>query len=147
MITGSQGGEIMNQNARFLGEMNGNRNVYASATNYWRSDENPGDGITPKPRMVNTGIRGQSSSYWVEDGSFVRIKNIRLGYTLPNKLVKSIGFSSVRFYVNLENVHVFSDYRNYDPENSTFQSGYRAGYDYGAYPTPFTASFGVNLSL
>lgn len=147
MITGSQGGEIMNQNARFLGEMNGNRNVYASATNYWRSDDNPGDGMTPKPRMVNTGIRGQSSSYWVEDGSFVRIKNIRLGYSLPAKFVKSIGFSALRVYVNLENVHVFSDYRNYDPENSTFQSGYRAGYDYGAYPTPFTASFGVNLSL
>ena len=137
----------MNQNARFLGEFNGNRGVYASTCNYWRSDDNPGDGWTPKPRSVNTGVRGQSTSYWVEDGSFVRLKNVRLGYTFPAKLVKNLGISNLRLYVNLENVHVWSDYRNYDPENSTFQSGYRVGYDYGAYPTPFTASFGLNMSF
>lgn len=147
MFTGTQGNEIMNQNARFLGEFNGNRGVYASTCNYWRSDDNPGDGWTPKPRSVNTGVRGQSTSYWVEDGSFVRLKNVRLGYTFPAKLVKNLGISNLRLYVNLENVHVWSDYRNYDPENSTFQSGYRVGYDYGAYPTPFTASFGLNMSF
>lgn len=147
MLTGSHGGEIMNQNARFLGEFNGNRNLYASAANYWRSDADPGDGMTPKPRTVYTGIRGQSTSYWVEDGSFVRIKNIRLGYTFPSTLVRSIGLSNVRVYVNLENVYVFSDYRNYDPEGSTFQTGYRVGYDYGAYPTPFSATFGLNVTF
>lgn len=147
MLTGSQGGEIMNQNARFLGEFNGNRNLYESATNYWRSDAEPGDGMTPKPRSVYTGIRGQSTSYWVEDGSFVRIKNIRLGYTLPKSLVRTIGLTNIRAYVNLENVYVFSDYRNYDPEGSTFQTGYRVGYDYGAYPTPFSATFGINLTF
>ena len=42
--------------------------------------------------------------------------------------------------VNMENVHVFSDYSNYDPEGSTFQTGYRVGYDYGAYPNPFAIS-------
>jgi TonB-linked SusC/RagA family outer membrane protein len=147
MFTGSHGGEIMNQNARFLGEFNGNRNAYASVTNYWRSDENPGDGWTPKPRSVNTGIRGESSSYWVEDGSFVRLKNIRLGYTLPANIIKKAGLANLRFYVNMENIHVWSDYRNYDPENSTFQTGYLVGYDYGAYPTPFTASFGINVTF
>lgn len=147
MLTGAQGGEIMNQNARFLGEFNGNRNVYASVANYWRSDAEPGDGMTPKPRTVSTGVRGQSTSYWVEDASFVRIKNIRLGYTFPVKLIQQIGLSGLRAYVNLENVHVFSNYRNYDPENSTFQSGYRVGYDYGAYPTPFSATFGLNVSF
>lgn len=147
MLTGAQGGEIMNQNARFLGEFNGNRNVYASVANYWRSDAEPGDGMTPKPRTVSTGVRGQSTSYWVEDASFVRIKNIRLGYTFPVKLIQQIGLSGLRAYVNLENVHVFSNYRNYDPENSTFQSSYRVGYDYGAYPTPFSATFGLNVSF
>jgi TonB-linked SusC/RagA family outer membrane protein len=147
MLTGSQGGEIMNQNARFLGEWNGSRNLYASRTNYWRSDDNPGDGMTPKPRTIQTGIRGQSSSLWVEDGSFTRIKNIRLGYTFPSRLVAPLGITNLRLYVNLENVYVFSDYSNYDPEGSTFQSGYRVGYDYGAYPTPFTATFGLNISF
>ena len=147
MLTGSQGGEIMNQNARFLGEFNGDRNAYASVYNYWRSDNNPGDGMTPKPRTINTGILGESSSYWVEDGSFVRLKNIRLGYTFPIKTVNSLGITNLRLYINMENIHVWSDYRNYDPENSTFQSGYLVGYDYGAYPTPFQATFGVNVSF
>jgi TonB-linked SusC/RagA family outer membrane protein len=147
MLTGSEGGEIMNQNARFLGEWNGSRGTYASCTSYWRSDDDPGDGMTPKPRTIATGVRGQSTSYWVEDGSFVRIKNIRLGYTFPTKWVNSLGLAQLRAYINLENVYVFSDYRNYDPENSTFQTGYRVGYDYGAYPTPFTATFGVSISF
>lgn len=147
MLTGSEGGEIMNQNARYLGEWNGSRGGYKSLTKYWRSDENPGDGITPKPRTVTTGVRGQSSSYWVEDGSFWRLKNIRLGYTFPRQLVNRVGISNLRIYCNLENVYVHSDYRNYDPENSTFQTGYRVGYDYGAYPTPFTCSFGINLTF
>ncbi|MCI1741110.1 MAG: TonB-dependent receptor [Prevotella sp.] len=147
MLTGSQGGEIMNQNARFLGGFNGDRNAYASVYNYWRSDENPGDGMTPKPRTVNTGILGECSSSWVENGSFVRLKNLRLGYTFPEKVNKSLGLSNLRLYINLENVHVWSNYRNYDPENSTFQTGYLLGYDYGAYPTPFSASFGINVSF
>ena len=147
MLNGVHGNEIMNQNARFLGEFNGDRGVYASSYNFWRSDSNPGDGWIPKPRTVNTGVRGQCTSYWIDDGSFVRIKNVRLGYTFPARLVERAHIASARIYVNLENVYVFSDYRNYDPENSTFQTGYRLGYDYGAYPTPFSCSFGVNLTF
>ncbi len=147
MLTGSEGGEIMNQNARFLGEFNGDRNAYKRVYNFWRSDENPGDGITPKPRTTYIGVEGQSSSYWVEDGSFWRLKNIRLGYTFPRQLVNKVGISNLRIYCNLENVYVHTDYSNYDPENSTFQTGYRVGYDYGAYPTPFTCSFGINLTF
>ena len=119
----------------------------SSVYNFWRSDENPGDGWTPKPRTIQTGVRGQSTSYWVENGTFTRLKNIRLGYTFPTNWVKSLGLTNLRLYVNMENVYVISGYRNYDPENSTFQSGYRVGYDYGAYPTPFTCSFGVNVTF
>lgn len=147
MLTGSEGGEIMNQNARFLGEFNGDRNAYKRVSNFWRSDDEPGDGITPKPRTKYIGVEGQSSSYWVEDGSFWRLKNIRLGYTFPRNLTNKIGVENLRLYCNLENIYVHSDYSNYDPENSTFQSGYRVGYDYGAYPTPFTCSFGINVTF
>ncbi len=147
MLTGTHGNEIMNQNARFLGFYNGARNLYASRTDYWKSDAEPGDGMTPKPRTVPNTIESSSSSMWVEDGSFVRIKNIRLGYTFPSSLTRKLGINSVKLYVNMENVYVFSDYSNYDPEGSTFQTGYRVGYDYGAYPNPFTCTFGLNVSF
>ena len=147
MLTGSQGGEIMNQHSRFLKSFNGNRNAYQAVTNYWRSDENPGDGHIFKPRVTQNTVQAQSSTYWVEDGSFVRIKNIRLGYNFPASVTKRLRLSNLKLYVNLENVYVFSDYSNYDPEGSTFQSGYRVGYDYGSYPNPFTATAGINIGF
>ena len=147
MLTGTQGGEIKNQHSRFLKAFNGNRNAYKQVTNYWRSDENPGDGHIFKPRVTQNTVQAESSTYWVEDGSFVRIKNIRVGYIFPQAMIKRAQISNLKLYVNLENVHVFSDYSNYDPEGSTFQSGYRVGYDYGAYPNPFSITAGVNLSF
>ena len=147
ILTGTQGNEIMNQNARFLGFYNGARNLYASRSNFWKSDAEPGDGMTPKPRTTPNTIESNSSSMWVEDGSFVRIKNIRLGYSFPSSITKKLRLGSMKVYVNMENVHVFSDYSNYDPEGSTFQTGYRVGYDYGAYPNPFACTFGLNIGF
>jgi TonB-linked SusC/RagA family outer membrane protein len=147
MLTGSEGGEIMNQQARYMGFMNGNRNLYASEVNYWKSDEDPGDGKTPKPRIYANTVQQQCTSDWVENGSFVRIKNIRLGYNFPRILINKLGITGLKFYLNCENVYVWSNYRNYDPECSTFQTGYRVGYDYGAYPVPFTATAGLTLNF
>lgn len=147
MLTGSHGGEIMNQHSRFLKSFNDNRNAYASSANFWRSDSEPGNGHIFKPRVVQNTVQAQSSTYWVEDASFVRIKNIRVGYNFPSSVTRKLHVSNLKLYVNLENVHVFSDYSNYDPEGSTFQSGYRVGYDYGSYPNPFMATAGINLSF
>lgn len=147
MLSGVQGNEIMNQHSRFLKSFNGDRNAYKSVTNYWKSDENPGNGKINKPRVIQNTVQSQSSTYWVESGSFVRVKNIRLGYNFPTALLSRWNLSNIKLYVNFENVFVFSDYSNYDPEGSTFQSGYRVGYDYGAYPNPFTATAGINFTF
>ena len=147
MLTGSEGGEIMNQQSRFTLIGRANRGVYQRASNFWKSESDPGDGWHHKPRGEQNTMQNQCNSYWVEDGSFVRIKNIRLGYTLPNKLTQKIGLSTVKVYLNVENVHVFSDYTNYDPEASSFQTGVYAGFDYGAYPNPRVWTMGVNFNF
>jgi TonB-linked SusC/RagA family outer membrane protein len=147
LITGSEGGEIMNQMARFVGYMNNNRNVYASRINYWKSDADPGDGMTPKPRVYANSVQNLCTNLWVEDGSFVRIKNIRLGYNFPKTVLNKLKIGGLKAYINLENVHVFSDYSNFDPECSTYQSGLLVGFDYGAYPVPFTATAGLTVSF
>lgn len=149
MLRGSHGAEILNHNARFLksGVGGGNRNMYQVVSNFWRSESDPGDGRTPKPRMLPTTVRDFGSSYWVEDGSFVRVQNIRLGYNLPRRMVEKLNVSGVKLYVNMENVYVFSDYLGYDPEGSTYQTGVLVGFDYGAYPNPFTATAGVNITF
>ncbi|MGE4586490.1 MAG: SusC/RagA family TonB-linked outer membrane protein [Mangrovibacterium sp.] len=147
MLTGSEGGEIMNQQSRFTLIGRANRGVYKRAFNFWRSEAEPGDGWHYKPRDGESSMQNQCSSYWVEDGSFVRIKNIRLGYTFSNQLAKRLGASSVKVYLNVENVHVFSDYTNYDPEASSFQTGIFRGFDYGAYPNPRVWTMGINFNF
>lgn len=147
MLTGVEGAEIMNQHARFLKSFNGDRNAYKFVTNYWKSESDPGNGLINKPRVSQNTVQSLSSSYWVEDGSFVRIKNIRLGYNMPKSVLSPLHISGLKLYVNLENVYVFSDYTNYDPEGSTYQSGVLVGFDYGAYPNPFVATAGINLTF
>lgn len=147
MLTGVQGAEIMNQNSRFLKSFNGDRNAYKYVTNYWKSDTDPGNGKINKPRVTQNTVQSLSSSYWVEDGSFVRIKNIRLGYNLPSNVANKIKVNGMKLYVNMENVYVFSDYSNYDPEGSTYQAGVLVGFDYGAYPNPFVATAGITINL
>ncbi|MNR09932.1 hypothetical protein D3C85_1261570 [compost metagenome] len=123
LLRGSQGGEILNHSARYLksGVGGGNRNMYSVVNNYWKSDADPGNGMIPKPRMTPNTVQDFGSSYWVEDGSFVRIQNIRFGYNLPKSLVDKLKISNIKLYVNMENVHVFSKYLGYDPEGSTYQ--------------------------
>ncbi|MDR1671905.1 MAG: TonB-dependent receptor [Bacteroidales bacterium] len=148
MLQGVQGNEIFNQQGRFTKEYNDSRNAYKSVFNYWRSEAEPGDGKTPKPRVTpGKTVKAQSCSYWVEDGSFVRIRNVRLGYTLPRNLTQKLSIASAKLYVNVENLYVFSDYPNFDPEGSTFQTGAMVGLDYGTYPSPRTWTIGINIGF
>lgn len=149
LLRGRQGNQVVNHEARYLksGVGGGNRNMYAVVSNFWKSESEPGNGMIPKPRIIATTVRDLGSSYWVEDGSFLRIQNIRLGYNLPQRMVQRLKVAGVKFYVNMENVHVFSNYLGYDPEGSTYQSGVLVGWDYAAYPNPMTATAGVNITF
>lgn len=162
LLQGSYGGEIANQLVRYSALWNGGRNAYADAYNYWRSESNPGDGKHFKPTVEPKGLQNQFSSYWIEDGSFLRVKNIRLSYALPQSLLKSLPFKSARFYVNAENVFLFSKYTNYDPENTTYSAttysptattqptiptGAFLGVDYGSYPVPRVITVGTKIDF
>ncbi|QZT36359.1 TonB-dependent receptor [Halosquirtibacter xylanolyticus] len=87
------------------------------------------------------------SSRFVEDGSFLRLKNITLGYTLPVKAVKSIGISKLRVYGSVQNVFTITNYSGYDPEVSSSTSDMMPGYDIAPYPTARVWNLGVNISF
>jgi TonB-linked SusC/RagA family outer membrane protein len=162
MFQGSFGGEIANQLTRYTGIWNGGRNAYADVANYWRSESNPGDGTHFKPSVNPSAVVQSFSNYWIEDATFVRLKNIRVGYTIPQKFIKKTPMKSLRLYANAENVHLFSKYRNYDPENTTYSpttpsstatssstvpSGAFVGVDYGSYPAPRIITFGAKVDF
>jgi TonB-dependent starch-binding outer membrane protein SusC len=171
MLQGVFGNEIWNQQTRFSKFWNDSRNSYGSVTNYWKSEQDPGDGKTFKPYATYPAtalgkaafIQGYSN-YWMEDGTFVRIKNIRLSYMLPESLFKRMPVKGARVYMNAENVHVFSKYVGFDPENSTYSVGTSSapganggnaanspnlllGADYGAYPIPVIVTFGIKIDF
>ena len=84
----------------------------------------------------------------VEDGSFLKINNISLGYTLPRELTKKIKLSTVRFYATGYNLHTFTKYSGYDPEVNTYpNNGLTPGIDWGAYPSSISFVFGANITF
>ena len=90
------------------------------------------------------------SSRYVEDGSYLRIKNITLGYTFPKAVLQKVKFENIRVYCNIQNLYTFTKYSGYDPEvgaSTQDASGLTFGVDNGRYPSPMTCSFGVNLTF
>jgi len=116
--------------------------MYASYINRW-SAENPTSNI---PRADAQGSQ-QYSSLYVEDGSFLRLKSVSLGYTVPSDLLKKFGVKSAKFTLSADNLFTITNYSGFDPEVSVRNSALTPGFDYSAYPRSRSVSFGLNLSL
>lgn len=106
-----------------------------------------GEGTSNKiPRFVlGDNVNWQSSDLYVSDGSYLRLKNIQLGYTLPASLTKKVFISSLRVYLAAENLLTFTKYDGFDPEISS--GGTSLGLDYGVYPQSRTFTIGANISF
>lgn len=140
----SYGNDIYNAN-RMIFENPANRkntNMYASYVNRW-TPENPTSNM---PRSDAQGSQ-QYSSLYVEDGSFLRLKSVSLGYTVPSDLLKRFGIKSAKFTLSAENLFTITNYSGFDPEVSVRHSALTPGFDYSAYPRSRSFSFGLNLSL
>jgi hypothetical protein len=102
--------------------------------------------------LTNFGSGAGNFSYYphswaIENGSFLRINNVTIGYTLPVKSVAKMGISKLRFYVTGNNLGVFTKYSGYDPEVSVSRSGLTPGLDYSAFPKSRMFLFGVNATF
>lgn len=148
LIQGVQGNEILNLTSRHLKNGEANFNSYAVFNNRWKSEAEPGDGKTHRADRLsgNHGDNQRPSSFQVEDGSFVRLRNMTLGYTLPAKDLFGASISRLRVYMTGTNLFTKTDYLGYNPEVSASpNSSLTPGEDYGAYP--LTKSFTVGLNL
>lgn len=100
------------------------------------------------PRLTTGATRNtEFSDYYVEDGSFLRLRNVQLGYTLPEDLVKKGRMSSVRVYVSANNLVTLTNYRGYDPDIGSAGGTLAAGVDYGFYPQARTFMGGINVKF
>lgn len=152
-IQGSQGGEIYNVTRIQL--MNGDANALTDVLDAWTL-QNPESNI---PKVGNNSNR-EFSTRFVEDGSYIRLKNVSLGYNLPTNIVEKVGFSSARVSFSAQNLLTITNYSGLDPEVSYFGGGGEStnatnptnpnttnGFDYGNYPTIRSYTFSVNLKF
>lgn len=115
------------------------------ADNYYRTDRTTTKYV--RADLNNTNQNDRISTWWIENASFLRVKDIQLGYTLPETLVNSIGLSRLRVYGSAANPLILTKYTGRDPENGAFSNPLSSGTDGGGYPNPRVLSFGVQVDF
>ena len=142
----SYGNDIMNANRLFF-ESSNNRsrelNQFASYADRW-TPENPDSDI---PAATNSSSNRVISSRIIEDGSFLRLKTVTLGYTFPTKMIQKAKLSSLRVYLAGQNLWTWTSYSGYDPEVSIRNTALTPGLDFSSYPRAYTISFGVSVGF
>ena len=147
-IQGVQGHKILNLLRRYVYNIEGNGNLFVGSLDRWQSPDNPGNGLVNRANRLASGSNGEISTWHIENGSYVRIRTITLGYALPTSVLQKLRLSRARLYVSAQNPFTFTKYLGYNPEvNSRPDSALSSGEDYGTYPLPRTTSVGLNLSF
>lgn len=148
LFTFSYGNYLWNHN-RALSEHGGrldqSRALSASQLNRWQQ---PGD-ITDVPRLTLDNYSRQEVSRFFEDASFLRLRTLTLGYTLPAAFSSKYNVTKLRVYFSGSNLLLFTKYTGADPETriERGQNQNIQGYDFASPPTPRTVQFGINLTL
>jgi TonB-linked SusC/RagA family outer membrane protein len=142
-LQGEFGASIYNAGGRF---QSANADFYDNqSTDQLRRWQNPGD-ITDVPQARLFGGNGTAhSTRYLQDGDFIRLRNITLGYSLPQNVLDEIGFSSVRVYVSGFNLLTFTDFDGYDPESRADTGG--IGQVFYSAPAAKTVSLGLNVTF
>lgn len=141
---GVYGNDIFNQ-MKYTYYFNYSNNCVTDVLNAW-TPENKNTGI---PVMKTDNTRGGNSlpsTFYIEDGSYLRLKNFQIGYNFPEKILKKIGFNRLRFYAGIQNLFTITGYSGYDPEVSS-NALFSRGIDSSSYPNARTYTFGFNASF
>ena len=141
----SYGNDIMNANRIALeGNYAGRAvNQLASYADRWSLDNQ----TSTNYRAGGYGPRGYYSTRTLEDGSYLRIKNVMLAYDLPKKALKKMHMSKAQIFASCQNLYTFTNYSGLDPEVSTLHSALTPGFDYSAYPRARVYQVGLKLGF
>lgn len=141
-IWNNQSDRVVDRAQIVMRDPNGDPN---DITNYYLANE--GTNI-PRVTTNDNNRNNRMSTRFIEDGSYLRIQNISLGYTLPQAWVSKISLQRIRLYANVQNVYTFTNYSGYDPEIGAFnQNAMLQNVDMGRYPTPRVYTLGVNVDF
>lgn len=151
---GVYGNEIFNATKYYLdGGGSGNSNLSTRRLDVWSETNTGSENPTNADWFIGTGVGADRfpHSAYIEDGSYLRLKNLTLGYTIPEKVTNKINLNRLRVYAQSQNLLTFTKYSGFDPEigtNATLNwRGPEFGIDRGVYPQARTYIFGVNIEF
>jgi TonB-dependent starch-binding outer membrane protein SusC len=148
LLQGVQGVDVINGDAFYNESRKYNRKF--NNGDRWVSAANPGDGKTP---YFTNGFDWMLTDYVVEDGSYLALREVILGFKLPEKLARAASLSSLRFYCSVQNAYVrwAKNYRGINPEARSTSGNYASplidGYQRGSFPMPRTILFGLDINF
>jgi hypothetical protein len=151
LFNGVQGVDILNSNTYYLEGLDNGLNYGTQVLRRW---QNPGD-ITDIPRFrFGTNVNNNISTRYIEDGSFLRLRNVTVGYTFPNSIINKSGngfLKKFRIYAQGQNLLTFTNYSGLDPEVAPFYNAIGLvdglGIDRSAQPRPITVITGIQLEF
>ena len=163
-FSGSYGNDVINYNRRRIEDVRANSNQLTNVMNYAVVEaidpslgsedyrnlyvSNASSTIMPRLSASSSNVNNRMSDMYIEDGSYIRLQNISLSYTLPKKLISKIKLTNAKVYMNLQNVYTWTKYDGYDPEvGAMYGDALMTGLDYGRYPSPRIYTFGLNVSF
>jgi hypothetical protein len=120
-------------------------NKYRGVLARWTGEGSTNNPNNPRYTFTDANVNTRVSSRYVEDGSFAKIKDIQLGYTLPESLLKSKVISRFRLYAQVKNAYTFTKYSGFDPEISG--GILDSGLDRASYPQARTFSMGLDIKF
>ena len=140
---GVYGNEILNLERRYLLNMEASSNMMRESLQRYPYGE-----LNRATRKSSGNNGACTSTFHLEDGSYLRLQNLSLGYTFPDKWTRRAGISKLRIYVQGSNLFTWTDYSGYNPEvNKRAADALRPGEDYCSYPLSRTFSVGINFNL
>jgi TonB-linked SusC/RagA family outer membrane protein len=141
---GTGGYKIMNGQYKRLRSGTQMYNQESLVLNRWKSETDPGNGIQPRAVLNDPASNARASTLMVENGDYLRLRQISLGYTIPKLINNKIGISQLRIYVSSDNLFTITKYSGYDPEIGG-DNNLTRGID--NYPIPTQRSFIVGVQL
>lgn len=149
MIRGSYGADMINLNFANI-PYSLAYNGHVSLKNRWQSEAEPGDGKIPRLSSETRAVLGSTTfnSSFVEDGSFINVQNVTLGYNLPNQFTNKLKIENLAFNLSVNNLFMFTKYNGWNPEGGMYtDTTLSPGLDWGRYPLSRVYTLGVNLTF
>ncbi|WP_316739317.1 TonB-dependent receptor [Pedobacter aquatilis] len=148
-FNGSQGNDVLDGQDYYLYNFEGSGNQYVEVADRYRNEANPGSGLNYRASRAGTQSNStRLSSFYVQDGSYLRCTNITLGYNFPKTVAKTLHVENIRIFGSVDNAFTITDYKGYNPEvDYNAGANLTPGVDYGNYPLARGYNLGVKLTF